>query len=32
MKGMSGIEKAVSDNPLEDYRAIGQAAKKQVMD
>lgn len=27
---MSSIEKAVSSSPLEDYQAIGQAAKKQV--
>lgn len=30
MDGMSSIEKAVADSPLEDYQAIGQAAKKQV--
>lgn len=30
MQGMSSIEKAVADSPLEDYQAIGQAAKKQV--
>lgn len=31
MEGMSSIEKAVSSSPLEDYQAIGQAAKKQVL-
>lgn len=30
MQGMCSIEKAVADSPLEDYQAIGQAAKKQV--
>lgn len=30
MQGMSSIERAVADSPLEDYQAIGQAAKKQV--
>ena len=30
MQGMSSIEKAVAGSPLEDYQAIGQAAKKQV--
>eukprot|EP00752_Nemacystus_decipiens_P016327 g14602.t1 len=31
MQGMSAIEKAVADSPLEDYQAIVQAAKKQAM-
>ncbi|CAM9850367.1 unnamed protein product, partial [Ectocarpus sp. 8 AP-2014] len=31
MEGMSSIEKAVSSSPLEDYQAIGQAAKKQAV-